>query len=165
MNPFALPARTQFFLLFAVCAGLLGFGLYLQHFAGLQPCPMCIMQRFALTGVGLVALIAAVHGPGRTGQRGYLLLILAIALAGAGVAARQSWIQRFPPAISECGPDLEFMLGSFSLAEALPMIFRGSGECTSIEWSLLGLSIANWSLLCFVAIAVTALVLMLRRAR
>ena len=38
------------------CVALLAFGLYLQHVVGLEPCPMCIVQRYALV---LVALVAA----------------------------------------------------------------------------------------------------------
>ena len=158
-----LPApRPLFFFLFAACAALLGFGLYLQHFVGLEPCPMCIMQRYAFVAVALVALIAALHGPRRTGTVIYGLLILVFALAGGAVAAQQSRLQLEPPSLAECGPGFEYMMESFGLAEALPMVFRGAGDCAAIDWSFLGLTIANWSLLCFVAIAIFALVLIAR---
>ena len=55
------------------------------------------------------------------------------------------------------------MLESFPLAQALPMIFRGAGDCTVIEWTFLGLSIANWSLLCFTATVLFAGWMLLRR--
>jgi disulfide bond formation protein DsbB len=45
------------------------------------------------------------------------------------------------------------------------MIFKGSGDCSKIDWTFLGGSIANWSFLCFVAIGLTALVLIVRQAR
>jgi len=156
--------RLPFALLFAVCTALLGFGLYLQYSGGLEPCPMCILQRYAFTTVILVALAGALHGPtGRLGRSIYAVLLLAASLAGGSIAAWQSWIQRFPPDLSECGPDLAYMLESFPLTSALPMIFRGAGECTRIDWTLLGLSIANWSLVCFTLIAVAALLALLRR--
>ncbi|MFN3984034.1 MAG: disulfide bond formation protein B [Rhodocyclaceae bacterium] len=158
-----LPTRQLCLMLFAVCAGLLAYGLYLQHVVGLEPCPMCIMQRYAFVGVALLALVAGLHAPGRTGQRIYLAGIGALALTGGGVAARQSWIQRNPPDIPECGPDLAFMLDAFPLAQALPMIFSGSGDCASIDWTFLGLTIANWSLLCFSAVVVFAVWLLWRR--
>lgn len=159
-----LAPRPLFFLLFLFCAGLLGFGLYLQHFEGLEPCPMCIMQRYALATIGVIGLIAGLHGPRRTGVRLYGALLLLVALTGGGIAARQSWMQLYPPKISECGPDLEYMLGSFPLADALPMIFRGAGDCTAIDWTFLNLSIANWSLINFTLIAVFALLMMWRPA-
>ena len=159
MNPFAQSPRFLFLALFAACFALLGFGLYLQHLKGLEPCPMCIMQRYAFIAVGLTALVAGLHNPGRRGTRLYGGLVVLLALAGGGVAARQTWIQIYPPQVSECGPDLEFMLGSFPLADALPMIFRGAGDCSVIDWTFLGLSIANWSLVTFTLVALFAIVL------
>ena len=163
MNPFALSSRTLFFGLFAVCVGLLAFGLYLQHVVGLEPCPMCIMQRYAFIGVALAALVAGLHSPGRSGTRVYAGLILLLALTGGGVAVRQSWIQLYPPEFAECGPDLEFMLGSFPLADALPMIFQGAGDCSKVDWTFLGLSIANWSLVMFTLVALFAIAMILRK--
>lgn len=156
--------RLPFVLLLGVCSALLGYGLYLQARGGLNPCPMCIMQRYAFVGIILIALVAAIHGPRGKARKAYGLALLAAALAGGGVALRQSWIQRFPPAFAECGPDLAFMLDSFPLKDALPMIFQGSGDCTAIDWSFLGLSIANWSLVCFTVIAVLALMGLFRKS-
>lgn len=156
--------RLPFFALFAVGTGLLAFGLYLQHIAGLEPCPMCIMQRYAFALATLTGLVAGVHGNTSGARRGYGVLIAVSALAGGGVAAWQSWLQRFPPDVSECGPGLEYMMESFPLTELLPMIFRGAGDCTAIDWTFLGLSIANWSLLSFIAVLAFGLHVMFRRA-
>ncbi|HRP23113.1 disulfide bond formation protein B [Thauera sp.] len=160
-----LPARLLYLALAVTAFCLLGFGLYLQHFQGLEPCPMCIMQRYAFLLVAMLALVAAGHGPGRTGSRVYAALIGLLALTGGGIAARQTWIQLFPPAIPECGPGLEFMLDSFPLGQALPMIFRGAGDCSIVDWTFLGLSIANWSLVSFSATVAFALWMLLRRER
>ncbi len=170
-TPTAMPAlsdfspRTLLLALFAACTALLGFGLYLQHAVGLEPCPMCIMQRYAFVGVGLVALIGGLHGPRRTGTVVYGALIGSLALAGGSVAARQTWLQRSPPDLAECGPGLEYMLESFGLAQSLPMIFRGGGDCSVIDWTFLGLSLANWSLVTFAAVAAFALWLVVRGGR
>ena len=43
------------------------------------------------------------------------------------------------------------------------MIFRGAGDCTVIEWTFLGLSIANWSLVSFTATVIFACWMLLRR--
>ena len=158
-----LPARMAYLALSITALGLLSFGLYLQHIVGLEPCPMCIMQRYAFATAALIGLIAAIHAPGRSGERVYAVLIGAAALTGGTIAARQSWMQINPPLIPECGPGLEFMLESFPLAQALPMIFRGAGDCTVIEWTFLGLSIANWSLVSFTATVLFAGWMLLRR--
>jgi protein dithiol:quinone oxidoreductase len=148
----------------AGCVALLAYGLYLQHGVGLEPCPMCIVQRYALV---LVAIIAGLTGStGRKGlQTGGVVLMLLVAGFGAFTAARQSWLQWYPPEVASCGRDFYGMIETFPLQRAIPMIFKGSGDCTKIDWTFLGLSIANWSFLCFVGIALVALVLMARRGR
>lgn len=157
--------RTIFAALFIVSSALLGFGLYLQHAVGLAPCPLCIAQRYAYVAIAFIALIAALHGPHRIGSIVWGSVTLVFALAGAAIAGRQSWLQLNPPSLAECGPGLEYMLDSFGLAEALPMIFRGAGDCSAIDWSFLGLSIANWAFVCFVTIAIVALRLIVRGGR
>jgi len=77
-----LRARLIYLAIFLACAGLMGFGLYLQHVENLEPCPLCILQRYAFIATGLVALIAAIHGPGRLGR--WLYSVLIVAAAGSG---------------------------------------------------------------------------------
>ena len=147
-----------------VCVALLGFGLYLQHVVGLEPCPMCIVQRYALVLVALLAGATALAGSA-TWRRAGLLGVAGMAVFGAFVAARQSWLQWNPPEVLTCGRDFYGMIESFPLKRAVPMIFRGSGDCSTIDWTFLGLSIANWSFLCFSAIGLLALALLVQRQR
>ena len=51
------------------------------------------------------------------------------------------------------------MIEMFPLQRAIPMIFKGSGDCAKVDWTFLGGSIANWSFLWFFAIALVALAL------
>ena len=164
LNWFDTHPRRVFAAVSTVCVVLLAFGLYLQHGLGLEPCPMCIVQRYALV---LVAIIAALAGA--SGRKGLQLsgaaLLLVTAVLGAFVAARQSWLQWYPPEVASCGRDLYGMIETFPLKRAIPMIFKGSGDCTQVDWTFLGGSIANWSFVWFCAIAVAALVLLSRAAR
>ena len=147
-----------------VCVGLLAFGLYLQHVVALEPCPMCIVQRYAMVIVALVAgATAAIKSRVAWVTGG--LLVAGFSGFGAFVAARQSWLQWNPPEIASCGRDFYGMIETFPLKRAIPMIFRGSGDCTKIDWTFLGMSIANWSFLWFCAIAAVALVLVARQWR
>jgi disulfide bond formation protein DsbB len=128
--------------------GMLVFGLYLQHVVGLNPCPMCIVQRYALIGVAVLALMGwRLRGIGLVASS--LLLTLAAGF-GAFTAARQSWLQWYPPEVVNCGRDFYGMVENFPLNRAIPMIFKGSGDCSKIDWTFLGGSIANWSFVCFV---------------
>ena len=139
---------------------MLSYGLYLQHVVGLEPCPMCIVQRYALIGVVLLGLVGwRLQGKGL----GITSLLLALSAGfGAFTAARQSWLQWYPPEIVTCGRDFYGMVENFPINRAIPMIFKGSGDCTKIDWTFLGGSIANWSFLAFVAFALVGLWLSLR---
>lgn len=143
-------SRALSILVFLACVALLGFGLYLQHVQNLEPCPLCILQRYAFIAIGLIALLAALHNPARTGRRIYGVLLALFAVTGAVIAGRQSWLQHYPPVIADCGPDLEYMIESFPLSKALPMIFKGSGDCAEVVWRFLGLSIPEWALVFFI---------------
>ena len=57
------------------------------------------------------------------------------------------------------------MIENYSISRAIPMIFRGSGDCTAVDWTFLGGSIANWSFICFVGFSVLLLVLLLKGAK
>jgi disulfide bond formation protein DsbB len=148
----------------AACVAMLAFGMYLQHVVGLEPCPMCIVQRYALVLVALAAGLAALSRS-RGAWIGGSALMLLFSGFGAFVAARQSWLQWYPPEIASCGRDFYGMIETFPLKRAIPMIFKGSGDCTKIDWTFLGGSIANWSFVWFVFFAVLALVLIVRQSR
>jgi disulfide bond formation protein DsbB len=160
------PAPRLIYLgIFLFCGGLIGFALYLQHSLGLEPCPMCILQRYAFIVVGVIALIAAIHNPALLGRRIYSALLVLMTATGGGVAVRHVYLEHNPPKIFDCGADVGYMLESFPLTEALPMIFRGTGDCTKVLWRFLGLSIAEWSLICFVLLSVSAILAALIKRR
>ena len=161
---FLAAPRRVLALVCAICIGMLAFGLYLQHVVGLEPCPMCIVQRYALILVALVSGIAAATRS-RGAYIGGSVLMLVFAGFGAFVAARQSFLQWYPPEIASCGRDFYGMIETFPLKRAIPMIFKGSGDCTKIDWTFLGGSIANWSFVWFAIFAVVALVLLIRLLR
>jgi disulfide bond formation protein DsbB len=136
----------------------------LQHFVGLDPCPLCIFQRIAYFAVALFALLAASLSP-RASSRWAGGLVLLSALTGVGIAGWHVWLQLNPQGMS-CGPGLATMLENFPLTEVLPKVFRGSGDCSESAWTLLGLTIADWSLLWFVILsAATMYILFARRFR
>ena len=148
--------RLVFVAIFLACAMLIGIALYMQEQQGLEPCPMCILQRYAFVAIGVVALVAGVHGPQGVGLRVYGVLVAVLALGGGGTALRHSWLQHFPPKIESCGTDLEFLLNTFPLSQALPKIFAGTGSCSKIDWRMLGLTIPEWALVWFALIAIAA---------
>ena len=164
MQGVAFSARTAYATVAFVSFGLIGIALVLQHAVGLDPCPLCIFQRMAYFALALFALIAASLGP-RRASRWFGVLALASALTGVGIAGRHVWLQMNPQGMS-CGPGLAAMLENFPLTDVLPKVFRGSGDCSEAAWTLLGLTIADWSLLWFVILSVaTIFILFARRFR
>lgn len=147
--------RAVFAGIFVACAVLIATAIfYMQDYLGLEPCPMCILQRYAFFAIGLVALVAAIHDPRGMALKVYSGLVILFAIAGGGVSIRHSYLQHFPPARETCGTDLEFLLNTFSLNEAFPKIFAGTGSCSKVDWKLLGLSIPEWALVWFAIFAI-----------
>jgi disulfide bond formation protein DsbB len=157
-------ARRVLLLIALTCLAMLAFGLYLQHIVGLEPCPMCIVQRYALVLVLIAAGLSALSRQRAVLIAGTTVMVLG-ASSGAFVAARQSWLQWFPPEVASCGRDFYGMIETFPLQRVIPMIFKGSGDCSKVDWTFLGLSIANGAFLAFVAICLAGLLVLLRLSR
>ena len=156
---FETAPRRVLALICAACVAMLAFGLYLQHVVGLEPCPMCIVQRYALV------LVAVFTGLARSSKGWWMSFgVLALLMSGFGVfvAARQSWLQWYPPEFATCGRDFYGMIEHYSFSRSIPMIFQGSGDCAAIDWTFLGGSIANWSFVCFAVFLVMLLTLLIK---
>jgi disulfide bond formation protein DsbB len=146
------------------CLAMLSFGMYLQHVVGLEPCPMCIVQRYVMVLIGLVSLLGAVVS-GRIASLSVGSGLVLLAGGGAYVAARQTWLQWYPPEVVSCGRDFYGMIETFPLQRAIPMIFKGGGDCSKVDWTFLGGSIANWSFVAFVGLGLLALATVVRVMR
>ena len=130
---------------------------YFQEELGLEPCPMCILSRYAFITIAAVALAGAIHGPRRLALKVYGSVVALLAFAGLGVSLRHSFLQHFPPKTESCGADLDFLLNTLPLGQALPKIFAGTGSCSKVDWRFLGLSIPEWAGLWFLAFALVCL--------
>ena len=148
---------------FLGCSGLITFALFLQHSEGLAPCPMCILQRYAFILIGILALISLTISSRNIFSSIFDWLIILFAGLGAGIAMRHVWLEHNPPEIMDCGADLGFVVDTFPLAQALPMIFRGTGDCSVVLWRFLGLSIAEWALVSFTIILLVELWRVIRK--
>ncbi len=149
-----LTPRLGFLLGFLGCVGLLVAAAWLQLSKGLEPCPLCITQRMFVFFIGLTLLMAAWHNPGRTGRRIYATFATLLALGGAAVAARHVWLQHLPEEeVPACGPGLSYVFEHLPLTETLKLLVSGTGECSKIDWTFLGLSIPAWTLIAFLFLA------------
>ena len=123
----------------------LAVAVYLQESKGWFPCALCIVQRYAYLGTGLMALLALlVANRNRSLSRGALSFGLLVALAGMGVAAYHVWVLAHPGVT--CGVDpLQVRLNALPWTPWWPMMFEADGLCTADYPPLLGLHLPAWS--------------------
>lgn len=146
--------RLYFLFAFLFSLGLLSMAVYFQFIEGLEPCPLCISQRIMVLAVAVLMLAAFLHNPGPAGVRIYALCGGVTALAGASVSGRHVWLQHLPAdEVPACGPGLEYMFKNFPLGDTLRAMLTGTGDCAQVDWTLLGLSMPFWVLLCFLLLA------------
>jgi disulfide bond formation protein DsbB len=151
LNPLRWSFRSQCLTGFAVCAALIGFAIFSQFAWGLEPCPLCIFQRIAFAALGIVFLVAGLHAPrAAAGRAVYGVLGFLTAAVGMAIAGRHVWIQYNPPEMPGCGPPLSFMRETMSTGNVIRKVLTGNGDCGTIDWTFLGLSMPAWSLVWFV---------------
>ena len=150
MNNFYFNPQLSRIFIFISITGLLSFGYFLQYAKGLEPCPLCITQRFFFFLIAGLSIISFIHNPNIFFSRLYNLVGIVFSLFGAGFAVRQSYLQSLPTdQAPACGPSIEYIFSNFSISEALGILLRGDGNCAEVVWSFLGLSIPAWSLTAF----------------
>jgi len=156
--------NLQVFLVLMTVIGMSFALFYLQRHLGLSPCPLCIFQRVGLMVMGGFALISALFNPKSKVIR---LLLWLGSLIGIGwataVAARHVWLQHLPPdQVPSCGPGLNYWLDTLPILQVFEEVFAGSGECASIDWTFIGLSIPEQSLILFSVLLIVHVLILLR---
>lgn len=143
---------------FLTVFALLSFSIYLQLYAGFEPCPLCTLQRIAFSLLGIWLLIGIISYS-KLWRRLLIDGLCAItAVIGILLSGRQVWLQHFPPSGSaECGVSLQYMLQALPVGEAIKKIFTGTSECSQIGWEFLHLNMAEWSLIWFILFLLFAL--------
>ncbi|MGH8140185.1 MAG: disulfide bond formation protein B [Steroidobacteraceae bacterium] len=151
---------------FIACVAMLAYAYFAQYKLGLEPCPLCIFQRIAIAGLGVLFLIAGLHNPRSWGAAIYALLIGAAALATIGVAARHLYVQSLPPGtLPSCGAPLDVLLQFTPVTEVIRKVLTGSGECSQVNWKFLGLAMPAWVLICALLLGSAGVVTNLRTGR
>ncbi|HDZ55671.1 MAG TPA: disulfide bond formation protein B [Pseudomonas xinjiangensis] len=154
-----LPASRPLYLIaLIVCVILLLIALYMEHFMGLEPCPLCIIQRVVFIAIGIACLAAVVHNPipratskRAVAARGYAIAVSVFSVFGAAIAGRQVWLQHQPAdQLPSCLPSLDYMMDVLPFQDMLSLLFAGTADCAAVSWTFLGLSIAEGTLIAFI---------------
>ena len=149
--------------LILVLAGM-STALYLQFFEGLEPCALCIFQRFCFIGYVFIDLIAFIKNPKGWGGRVYAFLQIPVAILGLSIALRQVWIQSLPiDQVPACGPGINYLLQEFPLQHVIQVVWAGSSDCAIVTWRFWNLSMASWSAILFCLLLLLSVFILLKR--
>jgi len=155
-----LIGRAGYLVGFVTCFGLVGLALWIQTTYKLEPCPLCISQRIIFMSLGILFLIDTFVKPATMLSKLLTVLQVATALGGTGVAIRHWWLQAHRESmIADCGVGFDYMFENFPLKKAFTLIFRGTGDCATIDWTFLGLTLPQLGLIAFIGFGLFAIYL------
>lgn len=131
---------------------------YFQYGLGLQPCPLCLEQRyayyFAIPLAALVALGASVGASRKVIVAAFVVIALGM-LWNAGLGAYHAGVEwKFWPGPQDCSGqlgDLGTAGGLLKKLESIRVV-----RCDEIPWSFLGISLAGYNVLISLALAAVA---------
>jgi len=144
----------------SISFALLAVALYLQHMMQMQPCPLCVIQRYMFLAIGVTTMVAAISGKVREGT----ILALMAGLGGLYTVGKHLYVIANPG--FSCGIDpMETMLNKIPSAQYLPWLFRAEGLCSGAVDQVLGLAIPQWAALWFVVLTVLLAWVLVRELR
>jgi len=140
---------------------LLVAAFYLEYVEGLEPCPLCMLQRIVFFFVAILCLVSVLKRSSNCSKK-YAYGIIALAIIGACLSVRHLYLQSLPyEELPPCLPGLTYMIDTFPLLDIMQAMVMGTGECGDILWTFLGLSIPGWTLVAFVSIAIGNILLVI----
>ncbi len=153
------PLRFLYLAGFFICAALLGTAYYFEIVEFMEPCPLCMAQRFFVLMVGIFCLLAFLFDNFRIPSRLSLGLGSAFAIGGAFVADHHVYIQNLPPEdVPACGPSFEYLMDTLPLDALLNIMLEGNGNCADISWMYMDMSMPEWMRLIFIVFAVAGVI-------
>jgi disulfide bond formation protein DsbB len=110
--------------------------------------------------LGLLFLINAFIRPSDLIKKISLALLSVTSIIGMVFSFKHILIQsKAIDAPSECGVDLNYMFENFPFSKALNLLFKGTGDCSHIDWTFLGLTIPELALIGFILFFVYSVLL------
>jgi disulfide bond formation protein DsbB len=156
-EPLASPTTLLALAVAGISFGALAVALLAQYGFGYQPCELCIYQRIAHGLTGAVALLALVAPLSAARRRTLLVVCGVLFLAGAALAFYPAGVERrWWASLTTCGGALPEAIDPANfdqLAAALTPV----KPCDEIDWTIWGLSAANWNTLLSLAAGLATL--------
>lgn len=158
-RPYSIPLGLLF-----MSAAALGGAYAFQYLGGLQPCTLCLYQRWPWWIAGGLALLALFFIRERRMSHSLSTLGALSILVGAGIAVYHAGIEQHwwtgPTACSGTAATPQTLEALRAQIFAAPVV-----RCGDIQWSLFGISMAAYNALISLATGLSALVLLRRNAR
>lgn len=149
------PVRQIALLLALASAAMLAAAFWFQFYRGLDPCPLCLAQRWAHAASLAIGLVTALVATRRSAP--VLLALLGLAfLAGAGIAGYHVGVEQHWFESAFCGSG-DVVAQTVEDLKALLMDTEVA-RCDEIAWSLLGISMAGYNLIVSAALAAVAFI-------
>ncbi len=132
------------------CLAVLASAYAIENLYDIEPCPLCVLQRIVYWGMAVVCLLGACHNSKTIVRYFYSVSALILGLMGILLSARQIWLQHLPMGeVPSCTAGLDRLLEVYPVLDVLKMIYSSSGECSIVNFTILGLSLAEASLISF----------------
>jgi disulfide bond formation protein DsbB len=152
------PALTAALAVFAIASATIAGAWYFQLVLGLQPCPMCLQERYAyylaIPLAALMAFAASQNAP-RGLVIGGLVLVALAALANAVFGAYHAGVEwKFWQGPTDCTGPVGNLGSAGSLLDRLDSV--KVVMCDEIQWSFLGISLAGYNALISLLMAAIA---------
>jgi disulfide bond formation protein DsbB len=143
------PALVAALAILVIAAATIAGAWYFQLVLGLQPCPLCLEQRYAyylaIPVAALTALAAGQHAP-RPLLIGALGVLVLAALANAVLGGYHAGVEwKFWPGPSDCTGPVGNLGSAGSLLDRLDT--TKVVMCDEVQWTFLGLSLAGYNAL------------------
>ena len=141
MKEIRLTTEERSLLTCLMCSGVLTIGLFLEHVMSLNPCPLCLVQRFWFLLCGMVAYLSLLHNPNFVI---YPLLTIGAAIVGAGYALWHLLLQFNIAQATSCSLPISSLVSSpDQLISVLWDAFKGIVGCNTRYWTV---PIPAWAL-------------------
>jgi disulfide bond formation protein DsbB len=152
------PVRFPFMLFLIVSAAIVGTALSSQYFFGLDPCELCLLERWPY----YIAIVVSAFGFAAGGYRAprrfamwliVLLFVVSTCLGAYHVAVEQHWVAGPTACTGGIG-------GASSPDQLLKMLqARQPVQCDVVQWSIFGISLAGFNVIASIVLAVFSFVM------
>lgn len=157
-----LSFRQLFLAAALVCLAFLGLAYGLQFQLKLEPCPLCLLERYVFWCIAFVLILGSIHSVKSWGRFVYSGFLIFFGLLGISLTLRHLWLQQLPPEkVPACTAGLERLLAYQPFLQVLKTVLTASGECAKADFILLGLSLPAWAFLAFSGFTLLGVILII----